>query len=1290
MADVNNPITSQDFFDDQGHLDKLLGKLQSNHKEIQEIIVSAEKLGQLVQKLNPISNSGDRDKLRAALSEIEQLKQAQEALQKAQSQTREEIEKTKVATQKQNRENKLNAQLASAQATSYDKLTASLSLNLIKLKALTDEQVKNTKEGRELAKTVKAQREELKRLDLQYGTSVRNVGNYQSALGGVTSSIKNLLLTYLSLSGAQQLVSKVFGETKALDSLDVALKLTTGSAQKAAEAKAFLSDMTERLGIGLVDTTKSYLKFNIASNALGFTQDKTNSIFESFAKVGSTLGLRADELDGIFKALEQTMSKGTVQSEEIRGQLGDRLPGAFNILATSMGLTTKELGEQLKAGKVLAKDVLPEFAKQAEIAYGVQNTNRVDNLAAAQGRFTRSVTLLIEKLDASGGFKTFFNTLTDIFTVIGNNLNTIFALGKAVLYLVSAWLAWKAVLIVTNALMTFSFAATVREITVKNLLAAATLRLSAAQKVLNAALRANPIGLALTGVVLLVGAMELLINKFNAAKAAQQTMAKATTAATAEVEVQRPALNRVVKEYEALEKQLKTYKKGSVEYNTTLVEMNKLLKTFNTLAPNTLASLNAEEVATVNLTLASDNYLKSLENRIKAEIINEKLNAAIRERVALSEQLKNVSFGIGEVGASVIDDVFGTTFSTSGAQKKVKELTILIDDLGAKYQELAGTTGGAPVVEEVITPGDLTDEEFNKIIARRRKLNSFLNEGRKKELESLQIDFDVEKREASKLGISINTLTESFRKQRLDINQKYDQQERERVNDQRFEGLDKDLESLQISLDKELAMFDKLGLDTTALEQKYRDKKTDILNKYIDERDAAQIAATQRELASANEIFANQQKVQEAQFNEVKRTEEEIAQFKLIQEIDSINHLLQLREKGLISLNEKEIKLIQSQILEKLRLIEESEQAGALKKLEVQQEAEEAAFNTKKRTELELQRFKLEQEIKYWQSVLKITKDISPERAQIIKDSIINLQNQLGALPKKEANDIFSLLGITFNGENAEANKQAVVDTFAFAKEQMQEYFDLKGQLIDQDVQRSNQRVDEAQRALQAELTAEKDGHASRVDTARKDLALAKKSQQEAIKQQIAFQKQQIAINTALEASNLVLAISRIFAEVSFPLSLAAVAVMIGSFTASKIKAFQLAGKQQFGEGGLEIIGGGKHGSGNDTELPFTTKSGKRPFVEQGEAVGIVNARSTTKYKYDLPTIMDSLNRGNFFDIFAKREDVGAPVNILNVDTKRMEGSLDTLVKYTKTSEHVDRQGNRIVVQGNNRIKYLN
>ena len=42
-------------------------------------------------------------------------------------------------------------------------------------------------------------------------------------------------------------------------------------------------------------------------------------------------------------ALAQMASKGTVQAEELRGQLGERLPGAFKIAAAAMGVTQAEL-----------------------------------------------------------------------------------------------------------------------------------------------------------------------------------------------------------------------------------------------------------------------------------------------------------------------------------------------------------------------------------------------------------------------------------------------------------------------------------------------------------------------------------------------------------------------------------------------------------------------------------------------------------------------------------------------------------------------------------------------------------------------------------------------------------------------------------------------------------------------------------------------------------------------------------------------------------------------------------
>ena len=64
---------------------------------------------------------------------------------------------------------------------------------------------------------------------------------------------------------------------------------------------------------------------------------------------------------------------------------------------------------------------VPKFAKQLEIAYGIENVHRVDNLAAAQGRFRNSITETIEKINASNAFKDFFSLMAKGIEFIGNN-----------------------------------------------------------------------------------------------------------------------------------------------------------------------------------------------------------------------------------------------------------------------------------------------------------------------------------------------------------------------------------------------------------------------------------------------------------------------------------------------------------------------------------------------------------------------------------------------------------------------------------------------------------------------------------------------------------------------------------------------------------------------------------------------------------------------------------------------------------------------------------------------------
>jgi tape measure domain-containing protein len=116
-----------------------------------------------------------------------------------------------------------------------------------------------------------------------------------------------------------------------------------------------------------LDLTSSYGGFQTLSGSLkGTTLEgkATRDIFEAVGIAATTMNLTADQSKGAFLALGQMASKGKVQAEELRGQLGERIPGALGIAARAMGVNQVQFNKMLDTGKVYAEDFLPKFAKE--------------------------------------------------------------------------------------------------------------------------------------------------------------------------------------------------------------------------------------------------------------------------------------------------------------------------------------------------------------------------------------------------------------------------------------------------------------------------------------------------------------------------------------------------------------------------------------------------------------------------------------------------------------------------------------------------------------------------------------------------------------------------------------------------------------------------------------------------------------------------------------------------------------------------------------------------------------
>lgn len=87
-----------------------------------------------------------------------------------------------------------------------------------------------------------------------------------------------------------------------------------------------------------------------------------NFIFKAFTDAGAAMQLSGDEMSRVFLALGQMMSKGKVLAEEMRGQLGEALPGAFQMAAYAMGMTTAQLDKFMADGNLTAEEVIPKMA----------------------------------------------------------------------------------------------------------------------------------------------------------------------------------------------------------------------------------------------------------------------------------------------------------------------------------------------------------------------------------------------------------------------------------------------------------------------------------------------------------------------------------------------------------------------------------------------------------------------------------------------------------------------------------------------------------------------------------------------------------------------------------------------------------------------------------------------------------------------------------------------------------------------------------------------------------------
>lgn len=283
-------------------------------------------------------------------------------------------------------------------------------------------------------------------------------------------------------------------EAAAVEGIEDAIRFN--SAGEGAKNIEFLNQTVDYLGLNLRASEQGFKTFLGSVRGTNLSMQQTRDIFYAVSEASAVSKISADDQQGVFLALGQIMSKGKVQAEELRGQLGERLPGAFNLAAKAMGVSTAQLNKMLERGEVMSEEFLPKFAAQLHREFAPAVAEASQSATANLNR-AASETLQLQRALGQSLLPTtnlfIRNYLIPAAEWTGRNANALFALGKFVLWTATAYKAYtisaKIAGFVTDAL--------------KN-----------KTKMLNIVMKANPVGLVVSGLFVLGSAVVWAWNKF--------------------------------------------------------------------------------------------------------------------------------------------------------------------------------------------------------------------------------------------------------------------------------------------------------------------------------------------------------------------------------------------------------------------------------------------------------------------------------------------------------------------------------------------------------------------------------------------------------------------------------------------------------------------------------------------------------------------------------------------------------------------------------------------------------
>jgi tape measure domain-containing protein len=227
------------------------------------------------------------------------------------------------------------------------------------------------------------------------------IAELTSEFANATKQVLLFGTAYKALAFFINLPGEAFEAAKALATYKNQLQAVTSESNTFEQSFAFVDNLAQRFNVPLESARQGFVKLYASMQPAGFEQGQIENLFEGVSKATAAFGLSADKVDRVNYAFAQMASKGQIMSEELKGQLGDVLPGALALFAQAAQMSIPEFSKAMEDGAFKGKammQVLDNVAVLMNSKFGPAAQNASKTLQGALNEMQNNLKAMYESL----------------------------------------------------------------------------------------------------------------------------------------------------------------------------------------------------------------------------------------------------------------------------------------------------------------------------------------------------------------------------------------------------------------------------------------------------------------------------------------------------------------------------------------------------------------------------------------------------------------------------------------------------------------------------------------------------------------------------------------------------------------------------------------------------------------------------------------------------------------------------------------------------------------------------